>query len=257
MTNGFIEFEFDLPDALLQSLIAIFDRMAPALLTGQNVSEIPDAQGVYQLLKGGQVVYIGKTDGDAGLRQRLTRHAATIRHRKNLLSSEITFKAVRVFVFTAMDLETELIRHYSSIAPVPWNKSGFGSNDPGRNRDETNLKAGHFDLLYPIDLDEIVDANFSGGMSAAAILGTLRASLPYTLRFEGAGSGRSAHTELQTTIVSSIPPAPHTVRQIIEAVLGALPAGWQATVLAGRVILYRETKNYPFGVVIGRSGKQT
>lgn len=252
MTDGFVEFEFDLPDALLQRLIGIFDGMTSAPLLAENVASIPDAQGVYQLLKHDQVVYIGKTDGDAGLRQRLGRHAATIRHRRNLTADSITFKAVRVFVFTAMDLETDLIRHYNQAGAVPWNKSGFGSNDPGRNRDDTNLKAGHFDLLYPIDLDEVVEVGIADGASAASILMALRAALPYTLRFEGE-SARRPHLELVSSVVRELPVKPWTTRTLILAVLSVLPSGWQATVLAGRIILYREDKAYAFGTIIGRS----
>ncbi len=252
MTAGFVEFEFDLPDALLHRLIGIFDGMEGAPLLAENVASVPDSQGVYQLVKEGQVVYIGKTDGDAGLRQRLSRHAATIRHRRNLTPGSITFKAVRVFVFTAMDLETDLIRHYSQAGAVPWNKSGFGSNDPGRNRDDTNLKADHFDLLYPIDLDEVVELELSDGATAASILTALRAALPYTLRFEGE-SARRPHPELVASIVPELPAKPWTTKTLIEAVLSVLPAGWQATVLAGRIILYRENKTYAFGTIIGRS----
>lgn len=162
MTAGFVEFEFNLPDALLASLINVFDKMSGAPLTPENVQKIPEAQGVYMLLMRGQIVYIGKTDAEAGLRRRLDRHAWTIQHRAGLTVAEVAFKAVRIFVFTAIDLETQLIRHY---APVPWNNSGFGSNDPGRN----------------------------------------------------------------------------------------LPEGWQATALAGRIIVYHESVDYPFGVTIARS----
>jgi hypothetical protein len=110
--KGFIEFEFDLPEALLTNLVRVFDSMDSADLTQENVAQIADAQGVYQLLLDGQLVYIGKTDAEAGLRKRLERHARTIQHRLNLDATRVTFKAVRVFVFTAIDLETQLIRHY-------------------------------------------------------------------------------------------------------------------------------------------------
>lgn len=252
MTHGFIEFEFDLPDALLQRLIAIFDNMQSARLVLSNLSVIPDAQGVYQLLQGDKVVYIGKTDGDAGLKQRLTRHASTIRHRKGLFVEDIGFRAVRIYVFTAMDLETELIRYYVLQGHSSWNKSGFGSNDPGRNRDDTNLKAGHFDLIYPIDIDVPLELSFPSGSSIASALAALRSYVPYTFRFEGAGYGRSAHNDLHTALMPVVA-MPLTTRKIITSALAILPSGWQATLLAGRVILYKENKEYRFGKVIGRS----
>lgn len=254
MIAGFIEFEFDLPHALLQSLIAILDKMAAAPLTSLNVANIPEEQGVYQLLYGGRVVYVGKTDGEAGLRQRLARHSSTILHRQNLFPADVQFKAVRVFVFTAIDLETQLIKHYGQTAPLAWNNSGFGSNDPGRNRDTTALKDNHFDLLYPIDLDEAVDIDFPANAPASSVLSALRAQLPYTFRFEGDGSSRRPHPELVSAIVPVLPPIPRTTRQILKAVLSSLPAGWQATSLAGRIVMYRENQNYVAGSLIGRSG---
>ena len=150
--TGYKEFEFDLPEALLSSLVNVFSGMAGAKLAQDNLVGIPDAQGVYQLFLNDEIVYIGKTDGEAGLRQRLSRHCYTVLHRKNLITDEVTFKAIRVFVFTAIDLETQLIRHYSK-PKVAWNNSGFGSNDPGRNRDDTALNSQSFDALYPIDID--------------------------------------------------------------------------------------------------------
>jgi hypothetical protein len=252
MTAGFVEFEFDLPDALLQSLVAIFDKMFAAPLSTSSLSDVPDAQGVYQLLLDGEVVYIGKTDGDAGLKRRLSRHSLTVQHRKNLPVANVSFKAVRIFVFTAMDLETQLIAHYREQAPLSWNNSGFGSNDPGRNRDDTALRAGHFDLLYPIDLDERINLDIPAGSNVAAALTALRGFLPYTLRFEGESSKRP-HSEL---IAAEMPTMsmPTTTRKLLLDVLSALPTGWQATVLAGRVILYREDRTYESGTIVGKSG---
>lgn len=106
---GFVEFEFDLPEALLSSLVKVFGAMTESPLLPENISEIPEAQGVYQLIRGLEVVYIGKTDGQSGLRQRLLRHAYSIQDRSNLDAESVSFKAVRLYVFTAMDLETQLI----------------------------------------------------------------------------------------------------------------------------------------------------
>lgn len=250
MTNGFREFEFDLPDALLVSLVNIFSTMVGDTLDIGNVATIPDAQGVYQLLLRGQVVYIGKTDADAGLRKRLERHARNIQHRQNLSAADVTFKAVRVFVFTAMDLETQLIRHYGTIAPVPWNNSGFGSNDPGRQRDETVLRPDGFDALYPINLAHEVNIQIGTVSTAASILNALRAALPYTLRVER--EGNRLHSELEVATIS-LDGVPKTTIGILLKILSVLPGGWQATALAGRIILYKENKEYRSGFLIGRS----
>jgi Eco29kI restriction endonuclease len=247
-TPGFYEFEFDLPDALLSSLVKIFDGMDGAPLLPVNVSELPEAQGVYQLLLGGEVVYIGKTDAEAGLKNRLGRHAYSIQHRLNLDTEKVTFKAVRVFVFTAMDLETQLISHYGSSA---WNFSGFGSNDPGRNRDNTRLKTEGFDATYPIDIDRQLDIEWPEHPTAAQIVTRLKAELPYTLRYELRTGGRKIHPDFEAAQVT-LSAGRYTVRTLVEAVIQALPAGWQATALPSRVIIYQETTEYIFGKVIAR-----
>lgn len=254
MIEGFKEFEFDLPDALLTRLVSILDGMDGAALTPEIVVDIPEAQGVYQLLLDGQVVYIGKTDSDSGLKKRLERHAFTIDHRSNLSTDKVKFKAVRIFVFTAMDLESQLIRHYGRIAPVQWNNSGFGSNDPGRNRDHTDLKPAGFDALYPIDVERPVALKIDGHQaSAAAVLSSLARQLPYTLRVEAAEKPKRApHLDIQQAQVD-LAGVQWTTRGIILAVLKSLPAGWQATILAGRIILYKETHDYKWGTIIGRS----
>jgi hypothetical protein len=246
---GFREFEFDLPDALLTSMVVAFDNMEGATLSREHVSRIPEAQGVYQLIVGGEIVYIGKTDAGAGLLGRLTRHAWTIQHRSNLKVAKVSFKAVRVFVFTAMDLETQLINHYKGQSSVSWNNSGFGSNDPGRNRDKTRANPKSFDALYPIDLDEKVSLGLSGQTSVTSALQALRRELPYTLRVENSGT----HPDFVDAKIT-LPKAPISARKLLAAIISELPSGWQATALAGRIILYKETEDdYPAGRIIARS----
>ena len=251
MISGFAEFEFDLPEALLTSLISVFNQLAGAPLTTANVNSVPETQGVYFLLLGDKVTYIGKTDAEAGLRKRLQRHAFTIQHRQGLSAEDVSFKAVRIFVFTAMDLETQLIRRY---APVPWNNSGFGSNDPGRNRDATELKPAGFDAQFPINLEHPIALQISAPATIAAILAEMRRALPYTFRTELFSRGTaSPHASLLATVVNPLPDPPHTTRKLVESVVHALPAGWQATALAGRIILYREHREYVHGTIITRS----
>jgi hypothetical protein len=251
---GYQEFEFDLPSALLRNLVEVFGAMESALLLPENLVEVPEAQGVYQLLLNGGLTYIGKTDAEAGLRKRLERHARTVQHRRNLDPREVAFKAVRVFVFTAMDLESQLIKHYGSLAPVAWNNSGFGSNDPGRERDTTNLKPEGFDAQFPVDIDREIDLSLPFPAAAALACAALKDCLPYTFRVQNAGRGsRQPHPDLVNTQVIP-PPRPYTTRQFVEAILLRLPPGWQATALPSRVILYKEERDYAFGTVVARSG---
>lgn len=249
MTVGYETFEFNLPDALLTELTSVLNKMPIAPLL-KEVDQVPEEQSVYQLFLDSKLVYIGKTDAEAGLHGRLTRHAWTVQHRHNLDQSKMGFKAVRVYVFTAMDLETQLIKHYGD---VPWNNSGFGANDPGRERDTTNVHPEGFDAQYPIDINQTLALDIKMPASAANVLDALKLAVPYVFRFERAGRRKkAAHPDLTNTNVT-VPTTNVTARSTITAVLQQISKGWQATELPSRVIIYKESRPYEFGKTIATS----
>ena len=136
-------FEFDLSGALLQQVVKVLDEMTPGLLTAEAVRTIPEVQGVYQLHHDDKLVYVGKTDAEAGLRRRLERHRRRLQHRTGLDESRVRFKALQVLVFAAMDLETQLINYYKARGEDPiWNGSGFGSTDPAQARNDQQTARG-------------------------------------------------------------------------------------------------------------------
>jgi hypothetical protein len=49
MIAGYVEFEFDLPGALLARIVKVFDGLTAAPLLRSVVETIPEEQGVYQL----------------------------------------------------------------------------------------------------------------------------------------------------------------------------------------------------------------
>lgn len=251
--SNFEVLEFDLSAALLRELTALFNDMKSTVLTKSSIQRIDDAQGVYQLLYANRLVYIGKTDAEAGLKKRLARHASKIEHRRILEAKQVSFKAVRVYVFTPMDLEQQLIKYYrSGGTALDWNLSGFGSNDFGRQRDTTKLKAQHFDLKYPVNIDIPIEVPGVARISFVAdILAHLKDKLPYTLRYQNAGGrSRKPHPDLASSTLS-ITKSPDTVRSILQQIKCALGAPWQITLQPGYVILYREIKeSYPHGIVI-------
>lgn len=255
MIPGYVNFEFNLPEALLARLIQILDGMEPATLEPAHLTDIPDAQGVYQLFLDDRLVYIGKTDADAGLRNRLNRHHLKIQHRIGLDPARVSFKAVRIYVFTAVDLETQLIAHYGGYKTVLWNGSGFGSNDPGKERDTTTYKSNHFDSIFPIDISRPLDIDFPDSGSAADILALLKSNLPYVFRIENAGPrSRKFHSDLGETIISGKIGVPHTALRVIEKVVNGLPPGWQAIQLPSHLILYKhDNRKFPQGRVIASS----
>lgn len=231
-------------------LITVLNEMEQGELSLHVTSRIPNAQGVYQLFHKGSLVYIGKTDAQAGLRQRLSRHAWTIQSRHNLNVAEMSFRAVEVLVFSAFDLETALIAHYREKTQTPaWNGSGFGANDPGRQRDRTALRQDGFDANYPINIDLELGELVLEGLTGEQVLARVSGFVPYTLRHERT---TEAMMELRSMKLarSSLP----TVRAVIGEVCRSLEPGWQATKLPGRVILYRENiEDYPGGEIIARS----
>ncbi|POG16951.1 GIY-YIG nuclease family protein [Pseudomonas putida] len=248
--TGYVEFEFDLPGALLVRLIQILDKIEAVTLNATNLAAIPEEQGVYQLYLDDQLVYIGKTDADAGLHKRLSRHARKIMHRVGLDPARVSFKAVRVFVFTAVDLESDLIRHYGGVKSIDWNGSGFGSNDPGRERDTTKVDPKNFDAKFPIDIDRVLAFAIDQDETAASALARLKEALPYTFRYQGKGGGsRKPHPDMEATVLPA-KGGPMTPREAIKTIVEHMPAGWQATALPGYIILYKEDRDYPQAEVI-------
>ena len=154
--QGYDEFEIDL-EAILRSQIPLsFRRFQAAPLTSDVIKAIPEhAKGAYILYLDHRPVYAGKTDTRHGFRARLERHAWTIQGRSGLEARRLSFKAVRIMVFSAFDVEAILIAEMKKADPdvLAWNNSGFGSNDPGRNRD--GQQPAEFDKLFPIDIDYI------------------------------------------------------------------------------------------------------
>lgn len=254
--NGFEEFEFDLPRALKVELISLLDGMKSAPLQSTSTKKLPEAQGIYQLFHKGSLVYVGKTDAESGLRTRLSRHAQKIMHRPTLTGA-VRYKAVRLMVFTAMDLETQLIGHYRALknGSAAWNGSGFGSNDPGRRRETTNRQPDGFDNQHPISIDLKGEYLAPGSMPVATALSTLKSTLPYTLRYEtlrderGRAQRTKPHLELLKTSVV-IPKPPHTVRELMHVIRNGLGSKWQATLFASHVILYKEQHVYHYGKVL-------
>lgn len=250
---GYDEFEFDLPEALLKRLIDKLDEVPSTPLTAEALAHLPEVQGVYQLfLKRGDrldLVYIGKTDSEAGLKKRLLKHARKVRHRVGLEPEAVYFKALRIFVFTAVDLETQLIKHYGGVSAVEWNGSGFGANDPGRQRDTTTFKPEHFDTQYPIDIDLALDADFPREGSAADLLRALKGSVEYLIRFETISQhSRIAHIDLEDTHVVLSQADLESPATAIAGIVSKLPRGWHATMLPSHVIIYKnDDRKFPSG----------
>ena len=215
--NGYDEFEIDVEAILRIQLPRFFSAVAPAPLTSGNVAALPErAKGAYMLLLDGEPDYAGKTDTRHGFRDRLNRHSWTVQGRKGLDPVRMSFKAVRIMVFSAFDVEAILIAEMKKegAGSLPWNNSGFGSNDPGKNRD--GQQPADFDQWYPIDIDFPVDGLPAGEMSLSEFLRVVKGKLPYLIR----------NAPLPDDINVSSIPTKSTVREILKIAIAALPAGW-------------------------------
>lgn len=251
--RGYGEFELDLNRAVLEHLPPLLARLEHVPLTEYNVASLPEkAQGAYMLLYDGAPVYIGKTDANHGFRDRLLRHCKTVQHRRSLDAAKVSFKAVRIMVFTMVNVESTLIKHFLDQAPLSWQSSGFGSNDPGHEREFQ--EPAQFDLQFPVDIDRPLPSMESGRRTALEILQTLKRELPYDFRFETdlqpngqRGNFRIGHSDQRATAVH-IPHDCPTLRQVLSEILDVLPSGWIATVFPGRVILYKEPTQYKHAV---------
>lgn len=237
------ELEFDLAGALRDRLQTMFGEMSTAPLERSSIeAEIPNAQGVYQLFYRDELVYVGKTDAEAGLKARLRRHAEKIRHRVGLNPDDVRFKAIRIFVFTVMDLESSLLK---SGRPS-WNGGGFGSNDPGRERDTTKIKNTNFDAVFPLDISRTLPPSPPhAAISAEMAIKHVQDSVPWKIRRQNLGGrSRKPHSDLDQALVA-LSGQSSSAWDTLAEIVSQLPAGWQATALKSHVILYKERRAYP------------
>ncbi|MET7494119.1 GIY-YIG nuclease family protein [Streptomyces sp900116325] len=120
------------------------------------MGKLDERPGVYQLYRNGEFVYVGKAD--KSLPTRINKHLHKVSGRTNIALSEMTFTCLYVAEdFSALPPEKLLTMHYMERGEIPWNNNGFGNNDPGKRRDETVVKANHFDNQYPIDVDRVLN----------------------------------------------------------------------------------------------------
>jgi hypothetical protein len=242
--RGYDEFEIDVEAILRDQLPRFFAAVEAAPLTAANVAALPErAKGAYMLLFDGTPVYAGKTDTRHGFRDRLHRHSWTVQGRIGLDPARMAFKAVRIMVFSAFDVEAILITEMkkAEAGALPWNNSGFGSNDPGKNRD--GQQPAPFDQWFPVDIDFPLEGLPAGEVSLQELLRVAKGKLPYLIR----NAALPDDTRLSNV------PTTSTVREVLTMAIAALPPGWQVTVLHGRVIIYREDKDYPYKLEIMRS----
>lgn len=235
-------FTFDLTGALAQQLEAALPGLVQAPLTLTALDDVDEIPGIYQLYLRAELIYIGKAD--RSLRGRLAEHHKKISGRLNIDIEDMSFTGLYLEgTWIPVGPEQMLINKRKVLAGVEplWNTNGFGMNDPGKERDTTNYRDSHFDAMYPADLDYIIEPLREGLHSVGEILPILKHSLPYLFRYQDHRASHPDYLFSQILIRQEI----RSARQAFEAIINALPRGWQITALPGYVIMYKSIRPYP------------
>jgi len=238
------EFRLSISRALTDQLREHLAELTPESLTAASLARLEKRQGVYQLYKSGELVYVGSASGM--LPQRLGQHMRKIGGRQNISIAEMAFTCLYVDEdLTVLAPEERLIKVFQGEGAAPWNTNGFGNNDPGRKRDESHVSEGHFDSLYPINLDWLCDSIKAGDRNAAQLLSELKRALPFVLRYQSTPRAKLEYAEVDVMVPSDGLTAEALLKLVAEAL-----HGYQVTALPGYVIVYLEEKDYPSGRVI-------
>ncbi|HEU0238939.1 MAG TPA: Eco29kI family restriction endonuclease [Micromonosporaceae bacterium] len=231
------EFRLSITRALADQLADGLARLVAAPLDMDQINGLRSRPGIYQLYEDGMLVYVGKAE--ASLRSRLAKHYHKLVGRENVGS--MTFAALYVHEdLHAVAPERLLIDRYRAAGQAPWNNKGFGSNDPGQNRDETQFENDHFDSLHPARLDWVCNDIAAGTYSVSDLLERVKHTLPYTFRYQTA----RFHADL-TVEISTDSPTSDQLFQAIGNTVAAYDDRWQITALPGYVIMYPRHGPYP------------
>ncbi|MEU6442470.1 helix-turn-helix domain-containing protein [Streptomyces sp. NPDC047046] len=226
-------------------LARALDEQVPLPLTEAHLRKVLGRPGIYQLLRGGpsqpkERMYVGKAD--RSLPRRLDFARLRILGRKYISLDDMYF----TYVYIEDDLSAVapgnlVIKHLQEECGVSllWNQNGFGINDPGRQRDQAQLKPHHFDVAHPIDLDwALRHDGHRQLLSPRDFAAYIRAELPYAFRHVV----EPAQAEEVSLEVPQGPLSADTAFRLLARNLGE---SWQITALKGHVILYKEQVEYP------------
>jgi hypothetical protein len=230
-------------DFTLSITKALGDQLADALkkldqvpLSATNIHRLKEKAGVYQLYLNGEFVYVGKAD--KSVPDRLKNHLRKLSGRRGISLSDVTFSCLYVAEdFSALAPEQLLINHHKGLGKIPWNNNGFGNKDPGRNRDSTILKANHFDMIYPIDLEYVIEGLTPGPNTLHRLLDQLKSALPFNFRYKSSLDFKTCFVE--------VPRSRMKADEVFRLISAELPAQWQIVALMGYVIMYDDAQTYP------------
>jgi hypothetical protein len=233
------EFRLSITRALADQLSDGLAALDPAPLDPLDIAHVDPKPGVYQLYENGTLIYVGKAQASEPLPKRLRQHYDKLTGRLGV--GAMTFTCLYVHEdMEAVSPEQLLITKYKGEGEAAWNFMGFGSKDPGKERDTTRIDADHFDAVHPINLDFVCPDIKAGTYIVADLLKLVKKKLPFLFRYESA----PFHAQLDVKIAKNAP----TANELFEA-LGAVIADadpkWRITALPGYVIMYPKEGPYP------------
>lgn len=217
--------------------------MGRAPLTATHVETVEQRGGIYRLFQNNELVYVGKSNGN--LRARLLQHMRKVSSRlPPSLASEMSFQCLYVGKdLSAVAPESMLIEHAKGNGAAPWNSNGFGSNDPGRSRDRSAVKAAHFDSNHPINLDVPVQLDPSKIKTTKHLARKLKSELPFNFRYA---------KDLPSASVSDLQTGAAPAREWFSFLAARLPRRWSIMALHGYVLCYRTGELGDIPAAIGR-----
>lgn len=246
-------FELNIPAAMLDQLVKTLENLQPIALSEIEREDLPNGAGVYQLIHKKQIVYTGKSDGN--IVHRLQRHRLALSGRRNIAVKDITFRYITLSDFWDPVIpETSLIDHFVKDESVSWNRTGYGSNDPGRNREMTEVNS--FDLQHPVDSSFKLATLKSGEYSVNEYLQWIKKELPYTFRYytdnpKSWQTGSKMYNDLRIKHDAAQVTASSVIVNVARQLQEGTGKPWQATALPPRIILYPEEGiEYPQGEVL-------
>jgi hypothetical protein len=240
-------FDLDIHSAMREQLVAAFEQLETAPLSGVEGLGVSRKGGVYGLYVSDVLVYIGKS---GNLARRLVDHACKIDGRQNISARDVSFRCLVVNPnWSPFAPETLLLGHYGGDL-AEWNGNGFGPHDPGRNREETDKPPDGFDQQYPIRFDFPCDEITAGTYDLTALLVALKKTLPFLFRYQTTDRKkyRAGHVGYSGKKVV-VPRAGMPAHELLKLVTQQLP-GWQSTRFPSHFILYEEQRNYRYGETI-------
>ncbi|MGH7174318.1 MAG: Eco29kI family restriction endonuclease [Gemmataceae bacterium] len=234
----FDRFDLDLARAVLEQLIERFETLDVGPLDAATINQVFAEQGVYQLFQAKRLVYAGKTS--KVLPRRLLRHLRLLSGRKNINLADLGFKAVVINRNWMPSIhEGMVINHYTRLGLCEWNQTGFGNNDPGRNREDTIKNK--FDLDFPINERFVCSCIDPRDWNALELLVKLKKKLPFLFRYQCDPRKRYTKGSIKyNSLTIKVPQSSLSLSDLIRVVIDQFPDGWQTTFFPSHVILYAE-----------------